>query len=962
MKCPSCGAAMVWNPEKGLCTCPSCGREEAVETKPEPAEDKSASGKTSKRKDKDEALKEVTEDTAKKKEEGRLPVYCCESCGAELLVEDTSAAMTCPYCGNNIVLTERVSGALKPDGVIPFKIPMKELEAAVKDFYKDKSLLPRDFFNQSRMSKVQGVYVPFWVFDCDVDGEIEYSASKSGGTVRSGDYLIVSTDHYRLERAVSARFEGLPVDASQKMDDALMDSIEPFDNSAIVPFDFKYLAGYVADRFDEGSEEARKRSDERVKNTTAAVARGEATAGYHGASTSANRLSVDVKDAKYILMPVYMFTVDYKGRKYEYAMNGQTGKVVGELPSSDAVARSMFWKRFALIFAALFLAFSFLCHFDYAQARTGDFNNSVYRINDLVDVIENDIDFKAENAKYKDAIHEMQFDTVLMLIHDGAYKDEDRQMTFGGYLEWLYDKYELGYGINNDGIILGVDTTNEQMTVRTYGRGKLIWTKRNLDYLIRRMQAAYEANGYEGIEQKYLEVVQEVVGESDIPRSYSAVDYEYEYVPGIEPLEKGDKPSWYVTDADNFVDFHDPYAARLLDHADLFGDDEEGTIRELEEHITNEYGIDVVVLTEKSTGSIGHDMYAADYYTYNGYGIGDDFNGLILLVCMDDEHRGFYTASCGALREKMTQSTCNELDDLLYYSFKEGEYGEGVEKWFGGLENVAKYGVPNPAIWHIKYLEEGVATYPDQLVVDEIGILSSDRIRQNEDFCKKVAKDYGLPVHMYITNQASTLEGGITGNTREITEYYLDKFYETQGYQAADDKAAGGGLMVGFFRNQSYGDRLVIRQYGKAKTMVDPKVIRKLERRADDQNVFDCLASLRKNLDFVMRKGRLRTSGILMGFYFVLALIIAFISSLVNLSIARKRMTVVSKALGASKYLVSISVRVIADKFINTTTESIYSPEKDDSDSSSSSSGGSSYSSSYSSSSGRSFTGSGRSF
>ena len=97
----------------------------------------------------------------------QMGVYTCKSCGGELVCDESTAATACPFCGNPIVLTGRLSGDLKPDYVIPFKLDKKAAEAALRNHMKGKRLLPNLFRSENRISEVKGVYVPFWLFDAD---------------------------------------------------------------------------------------------------------------------------------------------------------------------------------------------------------------------------------------------------------------------------------------------------------------------------------------------------------------------------------------------------------------------------------------------------------------------------------------------------------------------------------------------------------------------------------------------------------------------------------------------------------------------------------------------------------------------------------------------------------------------------------------------------------------------------
>lgn len=331
-KCPSCGAAMRFDPKKGKLVCDYCGTEAEIQDVPQ-SDVPGLEGF-----DFDSLSEHATDLNAE-----ALPVYNCESCGAEVIAPAEQAALTCPYCGNNIVLTDKVSGKLRPDGVIPFKLTAKDLPARMTNFYKDKKLLPKNFFSESKMSKITGVYVPFWVFSGRLSGELNYSAERVS-TYQQGDYEVTDTDHYRLSRNVSVEFSDLPVDASGRIDDALMDSLEPFDMAEAKPFDMRYLAGFTADRFDQAKNDISERAERRMRNTAESAADAQAGYGYDSARRTGGRLSAELQ-AKYLLLPVYLFDLAHNGKNYSFAVNGQTGKVVGTLPIDGGVSFSYFLRR-----------------------------------------------------------------------------------------------------------------------------------------------------------------------------------------------------------------------------------------------------------------------------------------------------------------------------------------------------------------------------------------------------------------------------------------------------------------------------------------------------------------------------------------------------------------------------------------------------------------------------------------
>jgi len=345
-KCPTCGGALAYNAGEGKLVCGSCGNQYDVDYiisggRPQDIEGTGFDWGAYKE---DLDLSQSMDD---------MQVYVCQSCGAEIETDRNTAATKCPFCGSNVVLNERLKGGLKPNAIIPFKITPKTLPQAIQKFYGKKRLLPRDFFTENHIGKVQGVYVPFWLFDCKVDGNVTYNAQRVV-TVTDGEYRVTTTSFYVLYRDGEMRFEKVPVDASVKMDNDLMDSIEPFNYNELVDFNSGYLAGYLADRFDSTPDEELDRATGRMINSTIDIMR-ESTVGYTSVQQRSTNLKALNASVKYVLLPVYLLNCTYNGKEYRYAVNGQTGKVVGELPISNSKRLGWFGIVGGIAFAASFL-------------------------------------------------------------------------------------------------------------------------------------------------------------------------------------------------------------------------------------------------------------------------------------------------------------------------------------------------------------------------------------------------------------------------------------------------------------------------------------------------------------------------------------------------------------------------------------------------------------------------------
>lgn len=285
----------------------------------------------------------------------KMRAYNCTSCGAELICDETTAATQCPYCGNNTIIPGQFAGTLKPDYVIPFQYDKKEAVNALKGYYKGKTLLPGSFSNSNHLEEIKGVYVPFWLYSGHIDASGLYEA-RQDEVFRRGEYEITRSRHYEVLREGTISFSRVPVDASTRMPDDLMDSIEPFDYRAITEFSLAYMPGYLANKYDVSSQECGRRAAERSRNSAADALLGTVT-GYTSVSTRRHREMIHNEKTEYAVFPVWLLSTKWQGQNFLFAMNGQTGRMIGNLPVSRA--KQTIW--FLLVFLLSFLLFgSFL--------------------------------------------------------------------------------------------------------------------------------------------------------------------------------------------------------------------------------------------------------------------------------------------------------------------------------------------------------------------------------------------------------------------------------------------------------------------------------------------------------------------------------------------------------------------------------------------------------------------------
>ena len=302
--CPCCGAPLAYDAANKNLKCASCGNSyelEALEAM-NPAE--SAGG----------VQFDLPQETFSASEAAQMQAYICKGCGAELLTDDTTTATECPYCGSPTILPDRIDSSVKPEMVIPFTVTKEQAQKQFEEYFHGKILLPNIFKNsRNRITEMRKLYVPYWLFDCDAQGNIVYDAEKKS-TSRQGDYEIENIEHYIVRRAGSMSFENIPVDGSEKLDNKITESV---DAAAC-----------------EG------RAVERVENSMASELR-DTVKGYSSVRERSKNIFAEGGKVTPVLMPVWLITTEKDGKTYTFAINGQTGKLTCDVPADTK--KSWLW-------------------------------------------------------------------------------------------------------------------------------------------------------------------------------------------------------------------------------------------------------------------------------------------------------------------------------------------------------------------------------------------------------------------------------------------------------------------------------------------------------------------------------------------------------------------------------------------------------------------------------------------
>lgn len=259
-----------------------------------------------------------------------VTIFTCPQCGGEILSTDNAAAGFCSFCGASTILYSRISHERRPNYIIPFKKSKEDCKQAYVSLMKRAIFAPKELKDPKYIDGFRGIYMPYWAFYITQRGPLNLHGSKSH---RRGDYII--TDHYELGGDLDAYYKGLSYDASSSFSDNISEALAPYDLKGMKAFTPAYLSGFYADTADVAPSIYQPNAEAAATTETIKKVRSNPAFSSYSVKTpenSASALNTKTENVDSAMLPVWFMSYRKDARIAYVTVNGQTGKVVADLP------------------------------------------------------------------------------------------------------------------------------------------------------------------------------------------------------------------------------------------------------------------------------------------------------------------------------------------------------------------------------------------------------------------------------------------------------------------------------------------------------------------------------------------------------------------------------------------------------------------------------------------------------
>lgn len=565
------------------------------------------------------------------------------------------------------------------------------------------------------------------------------------------------------------------------------------------------------------------------------------------------------------------------------------------------------------------------------------------RIMDITDSLTTN-EIRKLDSSSMEILRQYHLDVAIAAIPEARLQGSGMEEFASG----LYESCDFGYGDGKDGFLCLYLEDTGALAVVPMGGAAEVFPERYLAFMEERIPSLRENNGVYGIFYGCQELIRSGLETLAEKAANSHKDGDF-----ARCGEGAELPAWFPANLDEAYVYFDADAPRVVDYAGILSGETEAAIEARIAEIAKLTGKDIVIVTDVSSYGLGDDIYAADFYDYNGYGIGQEHEGILLFLNLDPENRGGWTVETGPeTRALATQGAANRLDDFLYATLASGDYDRALTDWVEDVYGLFTTGIARPAFWYRSDGEIPENFYDPNapVVVDEWGLLDAEQISELQERAEAIKEAYGVNVYFHTTRDRM----GIS-RTEYNARYMASMGYEKDAVLFTVENTGGGTVEYSY-----------VYLYGSLKERVPEKFRSRIENNASAAS--DGCGRLfegQRLLTAFLEKGRVPRNGIYWTMIAVFSTVIGLVSGFVSLLRAEDSMTTVSRQTTAYSYLDRRRTRVqrIRETLLYRTTRRTYiPPRKTSSSTTSSSSGSSTYKSSYSGHSGVSHTGHGRKF
>ena len=322
-KCPQCGATITFNPERGMLYCEYCGYTREV-----PIGNTAAAGEEL---DFESAQHTESFNWGEQKKEVQ-----CKQCGAVTIYDALETAAVCPFCGSTSVMPAANDNTIAPGAVCPFAITKDQAGERFTKWLKGKLFAPKKAKKSARPESFQGVYLPYWTYDAQTTSNFTGRAGYDKRVKDRDGNVRTETDWRYVSGIYQEFFDDITIMASKRQADSGVRACEPFDFSKLVPYSPQVVAGFVAERYSIGLKEGWESAQKTIQSRLWASIPSYIRRHWNADRSDSVRFSTLYSNItyKYLLVPTWISSFKYKDKVYQFAVNGQTGKVGGKAPVS----------------------------------------------------------------------------------------------------------------------------------------------------------------------------------------------------------------------------------------------------------------------------------------------------------------------------------------------------------------------------------------------------------------------------------------------------------------------------------------------------------------------------------------------------------------------------------------------------------------------------------------------------